>query len=320
MDGNTRYITGPGGLPIEQVDGSNNVLYYYQDQLGSTRGLLDGSGNTQATYTFDAYGNITSKTGSANTPFQYAGQYTDSESGLQYLRARHYDPATAQFISVDPIVGATGEPYTYTAGGPLNAADPVGLGCGLNPVCYAGEAKDWTVGHAPGIERQIAISGLNGAVSFMGQVGGDVTSGNPIRVARGFGYVYLNVFLGLADAPGEVGLVALSEEGATTVGDEACSVDFIAHPDGGVAVVPKGAAGPFPTKRSGFQFTGGRGGHGLNSQVTDVRVMDPTPPGVKYPHPSGYVSYSNRRGQAVNPYTGKTIGKSDPWWHIDWPK
>jgi YD repeat-containing protein len=89
QDGTTRYITGPGGLPIEQVDGSNNVLYYYQDQLGSTRGLLDGSGNTQATYTFDPYGNVTSKTGSATTPFGYAGQYTDSESGLQYLRARY---------------------------------------------------------------------------------------------------------------------------------------------------------------------------------------------------------------------------------------
>src|SRR5579875_3391332 len=37
QDGNTKYITGPGGLPVEQVDGSGAVSYYLQDQLGSTR-------------------------------------------------------------------------------------------------------------------------------------------------------------------------------------------------------------------------------------------------------------------------------------------
>jgi len=206
QDGSTRYITGPGGLPIEQVDGSSSVLYYYQDQLGSTRGLLDGSGNTQATYTFDDYGNVTSKTGSATTPFGYAGQYTDPESGLQYLRARYYDPATAQFLTVDPIVGATGQPYNYTAGGPLNATDPFGLGCGWNPVCYAGEAKDWTVGHAPGIGRQIAISGLNGAVSFMGDVGRNATSGNPLRMGLAFLEVY-----------GTIGVPGLLRRGAAIV-------------------------------------------------------------------------------------------------------
>jgi hypothetical protein len=27
---------------------------------------------------------------------------------------------------------------------------------------------------------------------------------------------------------------------------------------------------------------------------------------------------SIRRRRAVNPYTGQTIGKSDPMWHMDW--
>ncbi len=43
---------------------------------------------------YDAYENLKSSTGSTSNPFQYAGQYTDSESGLQYLRARYYDPST----------------------------------------------------------------------------------------------------------------------------------------------------------------------------------------------------------------------------------
>lgn len=125
QDGSTKYVTGLGGLPLEQVNGTT-VLYYYQDPLGSTRALLDGSGKTQATYVYDPYGNVTSKTGTVTNPFQFAGQYTDSESGLQYLRARYYEPATAQFLTVDPIVGLTQQPYSYASDNPVNVLDPLG--------------------------------------------------------------------------------------------------------------------------------------------------------------------------------------------------
>jgi RHS repeat-associated protein len=125
QDGSTSYVTGPGGLPLEQVNG-NKPSYYYQDQLGSTRGILDSRGSTLATYTYDPYGNLKSSTGTISDPFQYAGQFTDSESGLQYLRARYYDPGTAQFVTVDPMTGTTGEPYAYGADTPVNLVDPTG--------------------------------------------------------------------------------------------------------------------------------------------------------------------------------------------------
>jgi uncharacterized protein RhaS with RHS repeats len=41
--------------------------------------------------------------------------------------ARYYDPATAQFLTVDPDVATTLSPYGYVAGDPLNASDPGGL-------------------------------------------------------------------------------------------------------------------------------------------------------------------------------------------------
>jgi RHS repeat-associated protein len=50
-----------------------------------------------------------------------------SESGLYYLRARYYDAATAEFLSRDPKVAKSWDPYAYVAGDPLNAADPSGL-------------------------------------------------------------------------------------------------------------------------------------------------------------------------------------------------
>jgi hypothetical protein len=41
---------------------------------------------------------------------------------------RYYDPTTDQFLSVDPDVATTNEPYVFTNDDPLNAEDPLGLG------------------------------------------------------------------------------------------------------------------------------------------------------------------------------------------------
>jgi RHS repeat-associated protein len=130
VDGTTNYVTGPGGLPLEQINGST-TLYYHQDQLGSTRALTDSNGNAAATYTYDSYGKLSASTGSATNPFGYAGQYTDSETGNAYLRARYYDPTTAQFLSRDPLDHLTRSAYAYGRSNPLNATDPSGL-CASN--------------------------------------------------------------------------------------------------------------------------------------------------------------------------------------------
>jgi RHS repeat-associated protein len=125
-DGSTAYIYGPDGLPLEQVT-SSGTLYYHHDQLGSTRALTNSTGTVVASYTYDPYGNLTASTGTATNPFRYAGQYTDPETGYQYLRNRYYDPATAQFLTRDPLVPVTWDPYGYAGRTPLNATDPTGL-------------------------------------------------------------------------------------------------------------------------------------------------------------------------------------------------
>jgi len=56
---------------------------------------------TIASDSYDPYGARTVASGTAVTTFGYAGQYTDAKSGLQYLRARYYDPPTAQFLTMD---------------------------------------------------------------------------------------------------------------------------------------------------------------------------------------------------------------------------
>jgi RHS repeat-associated protein len=125
-DSSTLYIYGPGGQPMEQINGST-AIWLHHDQLGSIRLITDGNGVGQATYAFDVYGNLASSTGAISNPIRFAGEYRDAESGFYYLRARYYDPSNSQFISRDPAVQRTGEPYGYGDDNPLNATDPTGL-------------------------------------------------------------------------------------------------------------------------------------------------------------------------------------------------
>ena len=105
----------------------DQASFYHLDQLGSVRALTKAAGTPINTYNYDAYGNRTTSTGTVYNPFGYTGEYTDSESGMVYLRARYYDPSTQPFVTVDPAVTQTGQSYTYAAGSPTNLSDPSGL-------------------------------------------------------------------------------------------------------------------------------------------------------------------------------------------------
>ncbi len=127
-DGTNSYIYGPDGLPVEQINNSGGtVLYLHHDQQGSTRMLTGSTGKSEATMTYDAYGNTTATTGTVTTPLGYDAQYTSADTGLIYLRARVYDPKTAQFLTTDPLQAITRAPYSYAQDSPITDADPSGL-------------------------------------------------------------------------------------------------------------------------------------------------------------------------------------------------
>jgi hypothetical protein len=50
LDGSTDYISGPGGLPLEQINGAT-TYWYHHDQIGSTRAITDSADTKQASYT-----------------------------------------------------------------------------------------------------------------------------------------------------------------------------------------------------------------------------------------------------------------------------
>jgi RHS repeat-associated protein len=88
---------------------------------------VEDTGTVLGTKSFDPYGNVLAATGTPGTPFGYTGEYTDP-TGLIYLRARYYDPATGQFLTADPLIDETRAPYAYGGGDPINVLDPSGRG------------------------------------------------------------------------------------------------------------------------------------------------------------------------------------------------
>jgi RHS repeat-associated protein len=164
-DGENSYLYGPGGLPFEQVNAEEAPSYLHHDQLGSTRLLTGESGEATASFSYAPYGGLEGTTGTATTPLGFGGQYTDAETGLQYLRARFYDPATGQFLTRDPIEEQTQQPYSYALDNPLNRVDVAGLaGELIGGGCAAGEVVDPLGGCVPGA----AIGGVAEVGAFAG--------------------------------------------------------------------------------------------------------------------------------------------------------
>ncbi len=122
--------------------------FYHADQIGSIRAVTDEYAELKAARSYDPYGtpmttntpqtgaNTVSAAGatvtlgssiSVSNDFGFAGEWTDGETGFVYLRARYYDPTTNQFITEDPLVDLTREPYGYASNRPTHMTDPTGL-------------------------------------------------------------------------------------------------------------------------------------------------------------------------------------------------
>jgi RHS repeat-associated protein len=167
-DGTNNYIYGPSGLPVEQISSGGTITYLHHDQQGSTRLITGTTGTVTGTTTYDAYGNKTGSTGTSTTPLGYDGQYANSDTGLIYMRARVYDPATAQFLSVDPLKTMTRLPYAYAVDNPLNLNDPSGLIFGIPGTPSWSQVGTRFVGFWDGFTRPLAggTAGLRGALGL----------------------------------------------------------------------------------------------------------------------------------------------------------
>ena len=127
------YASGPMSVTY------NGTVYYYVTNLqGDVVAILNTSGTAVVQYTYDAWGNVLSITGSmADTlgqmnPLRYRGYVYDSETELYYLQSRYYDPKVGRFINADAFA-STGQGllgnnmFAYCGNNPVMGYDPQGL-------------------------------------------------------------------------------------------------------------------------------------------------------------------------------------------------
>lgn len=96
-------------LAILRPDGAR---YVHTDGLGSVRLLTDDAAVPIDRYAYSAFGELLVHEGDDASPFRYAGEAEDVETGLYNLRARWMDPAVGRFASADPFPGIASAPAT----------------------------------------------------------------------------------------------------------------------------------------------------------------------------------------------------------------
>jgi RHS repeat-associated protein len=124
----THYVWGTG--LIKQLRGGQGT-FYHPDGLGSVKALTDANGLATDSYQYTAFGEPLSHTGPSAQLYRFAGEHYDPEAGMQYHRARWYDPATGRFTALDPFEGNPNRPatlhkYAYAGNDPVDGIDPSG--------------------------------------------------------------------------------------------------------------------------------------------------------------------------------------------------
>jgi RHS repeat-associated protein len=123
---NSLYVRGPDGEMLKEKRRYTNTsgsfmtkYYYYPDRIGSVYMVCDDHGMILEKENADAFGN--SKTVGISKNGLSSNMY-DSDTGLYYFHARWYDPKTARFLEMDPVITEAGlmNMYEYCASNPNN--------------------------------------------------------------------------------------------------------------------------------------------------------------------------------------------------------
>lgn len=124
-DGTNDYIYGPGDTPVEEINLSTSTPTYMTYTPSDSSWLTTNEdGDETGFWSYDAYGTLDQ--GTPTSPFGFAGQYTDANTGLVNMRARWYDAGDGEFTTVDPDLAETDQPYEYAGDDPVNESDPSG--------------------------------------------------------------------------------------------------------------------------------------------------------------------------------------------------
>ena len=247
----TRYLFHyEGSTPVSMYIGS--ALYYYATNInGDVVAIFDKDGNRIVEYTYDAWGNILSISGSmadtigAINPLRYRGYVYDQETGLYYLQSRYYNPTWGRFINADGFV-ATGQGFignnmfAYCGNNPIIRNDATGYGWSD----IWNNVKNWLTG-----QKEKAASSSSGTCTF------GITGSAAFGIS---GTVSLGVTF---DQKGNLGLAATINGGG-------------GFPTAGIGVFGSLSSAPNIYKQSGLGTSvGASGGPGVIAVGGDYNIM-----------------------------------------------
>ena len=202
----------------------NGTTYYYITNIqGDVLKIVNSSGTAVATYTYNAWGELLSSSGSlaAVNPIRYRSYYYDAETGFYYLQSRYYDPVICRFINADDVtmLGANGDfssvnLFAYCGNNPIKNRDDAGtffftaLGAVSGFIGGAVSALVMGEDFATAMEQGCA-GAVGGAIAGAGVDAGLLlfSLGGPVSVVAAVGIAYF------AGGFGNVVTTAISSEG-----------------------------------------------------------------------------------------------------------
>jgi len=167
------YVYTPGGSLLYSIDpASRDVHFYHSDRLGSTLFLTNRAGTVTDAYAYDPYGRVLHHTGDSDQPFTFVGGYGvryEPVGALYDMRARMYNPATARFLTRDPVWPALAEPQS------------------LNPYQYAMQNPQRYVDpHGTNILTTLGKVVIRGSIDYLVDAGAELLFGASIPMGLGF--------------------------------------------------------------------------------------------------------------------------------------
>jgi RHS repeat-associated protein len=215
FNGDTLLATIDQALYNGAATGSPVTRYIHPDHLGSTNVVTDQNGSLVQLLDYYPYGATRVSTSSypTNEKRQYIDQFSDAQTGLNYLNARYYSPTQGQFLSEDPVFLSVGNPnqvqqftgetartylsdpqqlnsYNYSHDNPILNKDPSGNAFVVD------DAAGFFAGGFVGVATQGVTSYVTGQPMTLGQAAGAFLTGGII----GWGAVNTPETLGVSNA------------------------------------------------------------------------------------------------------------------------
>jgi RHS repeat-associated protein len=122
------YVWMEGEL-LAQIDGSGNIVYVHNNQVGAPQKITNPSRTLVWDQIIKPFGEIYSTpTSTTPTNWRFPGQYANANNSLSHNGARDYDSSGPFYIESDPI-GLVGglNPISYARQNPAQNIDPLGL-------------------------------------------------------------------------------------------------------------------------------------------------------------------------------------------------